>query len=133
MSQATIVGATVIVRHDAWTELRLPFEVSLCVPDDIGNNSQLVTAAQIGVSVNEMNAGHDLTHCLLAEWIGLPYSPTLASVAGGPLIESDLNAAEEAAVIALQRYLNVLGLKPSELTKWFSIEVDRNGETRNNS
>jgi hypothetical protein len=133
MPLATIVGATVIVRHEGWTELRLPAvcENILCVPDGPGDSSQERTAAKIGVSVREMNAGHDLTHCLLAEWIGLPYSPTLASVAGGPLIESDLNAAEEAAVLALQRYLNVLGLKPSELTKWFPVEVkDGQPQTR---
>lgn len=125
MSQATIVGNTVIVRHNAWTELRLQIaETSLCVPDDTQNEAQRATAEKIGVSVREMNEGHDLTHCLLAEWIGLPYSPTLASVAGGPLIESDLNDAEEAAVLAVQRYLNLLGLKPRELTKWFPVKVE---------
>lgn len=56
-----------------------------------------------------MNRDHDLMHSLLAHWLGLPASPTLIQVADGQF-GSDIAAAEEAAVLAVQRFANLAGV-----------------------
>lgn len=117
----TIIGETVVLRRAGWTEIALPLDevgVPISVPDDSGDAAQMATAEKLGLSVVEMNAGHDLTHCLLANWIGLPYSPTLGSVSGGPFCSTEINDAEEAAVLAIQRYMGLMGIRPHSLTKW---------------
>lgn len=76
-------------------------------PDDV---EQAVTAIDLGYGrrIWQMCREHELSHCLLADWLSKPVSPVLWSVAhpGHPdnasLAEQH---AEEALVLAWQRYL----------------------------
>jgi hypothetical protein len=69
---------------------------------------QAETAAAHGLTVKEMNLTHDLTHSLLAKWLGLPYSPTLRGVATRDIYPH--HAEEEAAVLAIQRFARLAGV-----------------------
>lgn len=76
---------------------------------------QKVTAEKLGMSVEKMNQTHDLTHSLLANWLGLPNSPTLKAVAKGNIFLH--NAAEEEAVLAIQKFANLMGVDLLNLAK----------------
>lgn len=56
----------------------------------------------------ELNRMHDPMHSWLADQLGLPYSPTLHGVARSAPASTELATSEEAAVLALQRYVNAL-------------------------
>jgi hypothetical protein len=64
---------------------------------------QRQTAQHIGCSVEEMNQTHDLVHSMLAQMLGLDYSPALYAVAHGQK-SIELHDAEEDAVKAIQRF-----------------------------
>jgi hypothetical protein len=51
---------------------------------------------------------HELMHVALAAWLGLPVSPTLQAVASGDV--TPVADAEEAAVMAVQRYARAVGV-----------------------
>ncbi len=55
-------------------------------------------------NVGELTLAHDPTHEHLARCLGLPHSPTLWAVAHGTEVDPDLAQAEEAAVLAVQRF-----------------------------
>ena len=55
-----------------------------------------------------MHLEHELTHTLLAQASGRPWSPVLYHVAGGWFVEDDKRAQEEAQVVAVQQTLNRL-------------------------
>lgn len=62
-----------------------------------------------------MSRAHEVTHSLLAHWLGLPESPTMRGVADGsywPEWE-----AEEAAVLGVQRFARMAGVDLLQLTK----------------
>lgn len=58
--------------------------------------------------IERMNQRHDLGHSLIAFWLGLCQSPTLAMVAAGLPADGTLAALEEDAVQALERLANHL-------------------------
>jgi hypothetical protein len=65
-----------------------------------------VFARSLGyISTWQMHADHDLLHTFLAQEQGLPYSPTLAHVAGVDYTPDADREAEEGRVLAFQRYL----------------------------
>jgi hypothetical protein len=55
-----------------------------------------------------MSRDHEIGHALLAHWLGLPHSPTLTGVASGRYWPHW--QAEEAVVLALQRYARLAGV-----------------------
>jgi hypothetical protein len=69
------------------------------------NAEQAATARALGYGedVAAMVADHDPLHALLADWIGLGESAALFG--GRPEVE----AAEEAAVLAVQKYMRLAG------------------------
>lgn len=70
---------------------------------------QAERAAELGYpSAEAMNREHDLTHSLLAYWLGLDYSPTLHAIANNE--QSAIWQAEEAAVLALQQFARAAGV-----------------------
>jgi hypothetical protein len=101
------LGAVSIECDEAFTVTRFGDGRSV-VADHAEQPGQAATAADMGISVEEMNRGHDLTHSLLAFWLGLPHSPTLHGVATGHHYEH--HAIEEAAVLAVQLWAKVAGV-----------------------
>jgi hypothetical protein len=69
---------------------------------------QKETAGGLGMTVAEMNRTHDLTHSLLAGWLGLPCSPTLHGIATDATYEHWQR--EEAAVLAIQAFAKAAGV-----------------------
>jgi len=64
-------------------------------------------AAALGYpDVWSMNREHDRIHALLAFMLGLRESPVLRAAANGGTERSELLGAEEAAVLAIQRFVN---------------------------
>lgn len=61
-----------------------------------------------GDDVQRMHLEHELTHTLLAQANGLPWSPVLYHVAGGPHVPTPTRAEEEGRVVAVQRISNQL-------------------------
>lgn len=58
----------------------------------------------------EMHRDHDLTHCLLAHWLGLPASPVIAGVARQTPLSKAEAGAEEEAVLAVQKFAQQQGV-----------------------
>lgn len=71
--------------------------------------NQARTARRLGYGedVEAMNRDHDPLHRALCEWLGLP-SYSLSASAGHP-VDPDLARYEEAAVLAVQRFLQMAG------------------------
>ena len=53
---------------------------------------------------------HEIYHVALAEFLGLPESPVMRSVASHNSESTLLTGAEEEAVLAVQRYANLAGV-----------------------
>lgn len=49
---------------------------------------------------------HDLSHCILAEWLGWPFSPTLRTVVEPGYASPEFRQAEEVLVLGFQAWLN---------------------------
>lgn len=56
-----------------------------------------------------MSREHEITHHLLTKWLGLDYSPTFSALARGEYEREEIWKAEEAAVLAIQRFANLVG------------------------
>lgn len=67
-----------------------------------------------------MSREHEILHALLAHWTGQWTSPTLLAVARGEQWEHW--EAEEAAVLAIQRYINCVDQRVSFLTHPFEVD-----------
>lgn len=65
-----------------------------------------------GRDLEALTRDHDPMHAWLADKLGLPYSPALYSVATGVPNDPTLAAAEESAVLGLQRFTRLAGLDP---------------------
>lgn len=70
-----------------------------------------------GEDVARMCRCHEVTHSLIAHWLGLPCSPVFRRVAGGDHEADDLTRVEEAAVLALEAYANAMGVDLVEVAK----------------
>jgi hypothetical protein len=111
-----VLGDTVVFVFEGYTETRILGMKPLQGLHDLQPGQKEIADA-LGLPPDKMNSGHDLTHSLLAHWCGLPYSPSLASAAGGPKVDEALSGAEEDAVKAIQRYLSLLGKHPTDLVR----------------
>jgi hypothetical protein len=66
-----------------------------------------------GSDTARMSREHELTHHLLADLLGLPYSPTLHGVAAQKIYER--NNIEEAAVLAIQAFARAVDVDLVEI------------------
>lgn len=91
--------------YDGWLETDIPGLPTLmaCSRDD-----QAETARSLGYgdNIDLMNREHDQLHAMLADWLGLSASYSLTVAAGGE-VEPGLAEAEEAAVMAVQRFMRM--------------------------
>jgi hypothetical protein len=72
-----------------------------------------------GDDVDAMNRDHEVTHSLLAHWLGMPESPVMRAIVAhsGP---SDLTGSEERVVLALQEYAKLAGVDLLEVARRLS-------------
>lgn len=107
MSDRHVYGYTVVEIDDEAHTVTTTFgdDVQLVAAN---RDDQADLAAELGYgSVWGMNAEHDLTHTILAYRLLNTHSPTLWAVAHGEEIDPELRAAEEALVLAAQRFVNL--------------------------
>jgi hypothetical protein len=80
------------------------------------------TARKLGYGSNvaRLNVEHELTHTLVAHWLGVPCSPVFRRVASGDHEADDLTRLEEGAVLAIQAYAVAIGLDLIEIARTWS-------------
>jgi len=113
------LGTVTVTTHDGYTVTRFADgrEVHAHHAEQPG---QAETAKGLGYrDATAMNRDHDLTHSLLAYWLGLPCSPTLRDVASGAPA-TEIHYLEEAAVLAIQRFANATGVSLLEVARTIS-------------
>jgi hypothetical protein len=110
------IGSTVIEMHDSGLTVTKVStgDVPAFPPDD---EYQLRNAQELGYGNDRFLASrdHELAHSLLAHWLGLPESPTLAGVAAGN--HWPYWWREEAAVLALQGFARAAGVSLIEIAQ----------------
>jgi hypothetical protein len=106
---------------EGWTVVRIGHLAVNGAPQGTEGQAETARALGYGDDVTRMNRDHEVLHALLASWARLPASPTLARVAGHIVPkDEDLERAEEAAVLALQRWLLMVGRDVLELARGYS-------------
>lgn len=95
------IGSTAVTIGDGETVTLFADGLTLSASHD-EQPGQLETAERLGVSVAQMNAEHDLVHSMLAQWLGLPHSPTLYGVATKNYFAA--HSVEEQAVLGIQAF-----------------------------
>lgn len=95
------IGNFVVTMNDGWSITSLPSGEIVDALHALQPGQEEI-AKELGMSVEEMNRTHDLTHALLCHWLGLQTSPALTE--GGHL--GDL---EEGAVLAIQAFAKAAG------------------------
>lgn len=103
MTQEPLV---VIELHRGYTVTKFRDGLEVCALHT-EQEGQAETAKFLRMSIQEMNESHDIVHSCLANWLGLDYSPALRCAAQGRS-GGELEDIEEAAVLALQRYIAAL-------------------------
>lgn len=99
-------------KFEVWSadHVRTVFDDGAEVPaSPDGTAAQTTTSRRLGygADVARMVRHHELAHSLVAEWCGLPCSPTLRRVAHGePCADEEAEAWEEALVLAFQRFVS---------------------------
>lgn len=63
-----------------------------------------------GLDIARMNRTHELTHTMLAHWLGLPASPVFERISAGLTEATDMTALEETAVLAIEAFANHMGV-----------------------
>jgi hypothetical protein len=72
------------------------------------DQAEIAASLGYGADVAAMNREHDLTHAMVADWLGFPASWSLTAAAGGD-VPAGLAEAEEAAAMAVQRLMRLAG------------------------
>ena len=100
---ALTLGAARLVQYAGHTVTTFPDGTSVTARhDDCAHLGQAQCARRMGYpSAESMNRDHDLTHSLLASWLGASVSPTLVAQAHGGVYPWWW--LEEEAVLAVQR------------------------------
>lgn len=100
MRRATLHNGTIILVRPSRTVIILPCG-KIVRGEPQGTPEQAQTARDLGYGddVGAMVTDHDPAHALLCDWLGLPTSFSLSGR------DDDLARWEEAAVIAVQRFL----------------------------
>lgn len=110
------MGRLTVEVRDGYTLTRFPCGAELVASHAV-QDGQAETAARCGYeSAEALNREHDLTHSLLAHWLGLPWSPTLHDVAIGVRV-NELHFVEEDAVLAVQRFARAMGVDLVKLSE----------------
>lgn len=99
-------GTKITINH-GWVQVTLPDgRVFAALPQETPDYE--MRAYALGFSSSwDMCKWHDLTHAILADWLGLKVSPALLAAAGDQ-IDHTLTDAEEQVVLALHRFINEL-------------------------
>lgn len=108
--RASLRNGTIISILPNSAFIRLPSgKIVRCRPQNTGEYH--TTAHQLGYGNDTlaMCRDHDPLHAVLCDWLGLGDSFALRCAAGLD-DESEISAAEEAAVIALQRFMKLAGV-----------------------
>jgi hypothetical protein len=111
-----IAGAEIELHEDGLTVSRYPWGEVPARPQP--NDGYRLRAIELGYGEDTalLSREHELTHHLLAHWLGLAASPTLAAVARGT---TDAHwRLEEAAVLAVQAFARAKGLSLVEIAGW---------------
>jgi hypothetical protein len=109
------LGSVVVSVRDGLTTTRFA-DGRVCHAHHTEQPGQADKALELGYpSAEAMNREHDLTHSLLAWWLGLACSPTLYGMATG--IVARRWREEEAAVLAVQRYARAMGVDLVEVAE----------------
>lgn len=117
-------GGKIEIGED-WTRVTLPNRGEV-YGEPQGTEEQAATAADLGygADVVAMVRDHDPLHALLADLLGLDWSYSMLYATGLiPPEEKYMGPIEEAAVIALQRYVCHLGLTVPEIARRNGYEV----------
>ncbi len=114
MKEAFAIAACVVFRDESGTMTMFPDGLTVHA-DHAEQPGQAETAARMGLTVSEMNRTHDLIHAMLAEFLGLPHSPTIRGLATGR--HWPHHKAEEAAVLAVQAYAKAAGVDLAKVAK----------------
>lgn len=91
----------------AWVVTRYPDGTEVHAHPQHGPEDEARAVALGYPGVGSMTVEHDPLHTLLAVTLGLGVSPTLWAVAHGLPVDPVLAEAEEAMVLAAQRFLNL--------------------------
>lgn len=102
MHKLHLAGAVVRSYPDGLTITRYPDGTVDARPEDDSTYRARAQALGYGDNTAAMSRDHEITHHLLAHWLGLPRSPTLAGVARKDFWPHW--QVEEAAVLAVQRF-----------------------------
>lgn len=106
MKEKFLIGDAVIYRDSEYTVTKYS-DGSEVVGSHTVQPGQDETAAEYGLTAEEMNFDHDLAHSLVSLLAGSIRSPTLYGVATNKLYEHWWR--EEKAVLAFQGYVKQLG------------------------
>ena len=116
MKTLAISETTIELHDDGLTVTVLP-DGSRVEARPQGNPTYAARAAALGygADVARMSREHEIGHSLLAEWLGLPESPTLRGVASGA--HWPHWPEEEAAVLALAAFSNAAGVSLEDVAR----------------
>lgn len=110
MQRRTFGNTRITTYPEGYCRIELPDNSTFsAVPHETEEYFNRALALGYGIYANpsrQMNAEHDAMHALLASVFGLPVSPALQAAADGEPI-NELTGAEEALVLAAQRFVNL--------------------------
>lgn len=107
---ATFNNGTRVVIGPTWSVVTLPSGHEVHAhPQRTPEQDHTAQRLGYGADVEAMTRDHDLLHVSLTDWLGLPHSFSLATAADLPSVHPDLAHLEEAAVLAVQRFMVAAG------------------------
>jgi hypothetical protein len=96
-----------------WVETSLP-DLPTLYACPMLEQAETAAALGYGADVDALTRDHDFLHAWLADVLGLDASASLTLAAGG-VADPDIAGAEEAAVMALQRFARLVGIDMAAL------------------
>lgn len=105
-----IGNALIECRADGQTITHLQEGVVLAYPEDNQEYKNRARDLGYGDDVLGVSRDHEIVHSLLAKWLGLPASPALSLAAAGRPSKNTFTGAEEAAVLAIQRFAKMMNV-----------------------
>ena len=84
-------------------------------PHDTAEYRRTAVNHGYGLDIARMNRTHELTHTMLAHWLGLPASPVFERISAGLTEATDTTRLEEAAVLAIEQFANHMGVDLLEI------------------
>lgn len=102
MNHVFLIGRSLVLLFAGFTRTDFPDGSHVIALHD-PQPGQEEMASRMGIRVRYMNRTHDVVHSLMADFLGLEYSPTLHMLATQQS-DDDLMAKEEAMVLAVQEF-----------------------------